>query len=91
MPIHTSLLKQSFLGSPSTIKVDIALLSQFIFGTSIVNARLELGRSDGWKGIGNGQGRELNVLEATLKGTVRPRGIRYCFICSQTPHLCSTN
>lgn len=80
MPFHTSLLKQSLLGSPSTIKVDIPLLFQFTFGTSVVNARLELGRSDGWKSIGNGQGRELSVLEATLKGTVRPRGIRYRII-----------
>jgi hypothetical protein len=77
VPLNPSIFKQSLLGSPSTIKVDIPLLSQFILGTSVVNARLELGRSDGWKGIGNGQGRELSVLEATLKGTVRPKGIRY--------------
>ncbi|KAF8530977.1 putative adipose-regulatory protein-domain-containing protein [Gautieria morchelliformis] len=76
VPPNASILKQSLLGSPSTTKVDIPLLSQFILGTSVVNARLELGRSDGWKGIGDGQGRELSVLEATLKGTVRPKGIR---------------
>jgi hypothetical protein len=56
-------------------KLDIPLVSQFVSGTSTVHARLELGRSDGWKGIGNGQGRELSVLDATLKGTVRPKGI----------------
>ena len=80
MPPNTSLLKQSLLGSPSTTKIDIPLLSQFTFGTSIVNARLELGRSDGWRSIGTGQGRELSVLEATLEGIVRPKGIRYLIL-----------
>ena len=75
MPRHSSLVKHILLGSPATVKLDIPLVSQFVSGTSTVHARLEVGRADGWRGIGNGHGRELTVLEATLKGTVRPRGI----------------
>ncbi|KAF8577892.1 hypothetical protein K439DRAFT_1363629 [Ramaria rubella] len=76
VPPRSSFLKQLLIGSPSTTTVDIPLLSQFVSGTSTVNARLELGRSDGWKSIGTGQARELSVLEAILKGTVRPKGLR---------------
>jgi hypothetical protein len=42
-------------------------------------ARIEVGRQDSWRAIGSGQGRELTVLHASLKGQVVLRGIRYAF------------
>lgn len=39
-------------------------------------ARIDLGRRDGWKSLGNGEGRELSVWNAALKGAVRLQGIR---------------
>ena len=75
MPPQSSLVKHVLLGSPATVKLDIPLASQFVSGTSTIHAHLEVGRTDGWKSIGNGIGRELSVLEATLKGTVRPKGL----------------
>jgi len=66
----------SFFTVPRLIDMDVLLLSSYVPGTSNVNARIDLGRRDGWKGLGNGQGRELSVLNAALKGAVRPHGIR---------------
>ena len=46
-------------------------------GTSQLRARIELGRNDGWRSLGSGQGRELSVQSASIQGTVRPEGLRY--------------
>ena len=61
---------------PSTITLTIPLLSRYVSGVSRVVARIELGRQDGWKSIGSGQGKELSVLDAFIKGSVRPQGVR---------------
>jgi uncharacterized membrane protein len=37
---------------------------------------VELGRRDGWRALGNGEGRELSVFSASLRGTVKRHGIR---------------
>jgi len=67
----------SYLWSnPSTITLHIPLLSRYVSGVSRVSARIELGRRDGWKTVGSGEGKELSVLSAFIKGTVRPQGIR---------------
>ena len=39
-------------------------------------AKVELGRRDGWKSLGEGHGRELSVLTATLRGNIRLEGLR---------------
>lgn len=41
-----------------------------------MNARIDLGRRDGWKSLGSGEGRELSVWNAALRGAVRRHGIR---------------
>jgi len=56
--------------------LQIPLLSRYVSGVSPISARVELGRRDGWKTVGSGEGKELSVLTAFIKGTVRPQGIR---------------
>ena len=53
------------------------LIDNFVAGTNLVTAKVDLGRRDGWKGIGRGEGRELSVYSATLRGALRHRGVRY--------------
>lgn len=71
-----SYLKQLLMSTPSTIKLQVPLLSKWVAGTNNVKAYIELGRYDVWKSIGNGQARELSVVQATLKGSIKPTGIR---------------
>jgi len=73
--------------NPSTMTLQIPLLSRYVSGASPVSAKVELGRQDGWKTVGSGEGKELSVLDAFIKGTVRPRGIRG--IISRFPVLSS--
>ncbi|KAI0051650.1 hypothetical protein FA95DRAFT_1533918 [Auriscalpium vulgare] len=60
----------------SVVPLDIRFLSAFTPGTRIVSARVELGRRDGWRSLGSGEGRELSVLAASLHGVVLHRGLR---------------
>lgn len=62
--------------NPSVTTLEIPLLSRYVSGTSDVVARIELGRQDGWKSIGSGEGKELSVLSAFINGRVRPQGVR---------------
>ncbi|KAN0100500.1 hypothetical protein V8E55_000484 [Tylopilus felleus] len=66
----------SFSASPRLIDLDVPLLSSYVPGTSKINARIDLGRRDGWKSLGSGEGRELSVWNAALRGAVRRHGIR---------------
>ncbi|KAL6302157.1 hypothetical protein BKA93DRAFT_737358 [Sparassis latifolia] len=67
----------SFLyNRPGTVDLQIPLLTSFVPSTTRVIARIELGRRDQWKSIGSGQGRELSVLSAFLRGVVVHKGIR---------------
>ena len=66
----------SFSAIPRLIDLDVPLLSSYVPGTSNMIARIDLGRRDGWKSLGNGEGRELSVWNAALKGAVRLQGIR---------------
>lgn len=61
---------------PGTSKLTVSLLNYFLSGSNSVIAKVDLGRRDGWRGIGRGEGRELSVYSATLRGTLRHRGIR---------------
>ncbi|KAK0198260.1 hypothetical protein F5146DRAFT_1018850 [Armillaria mellea] len=65
-----------FSGKPSTIKIDIPLLHSYTFGTPYANAYVQIGRQDGWRTLGSGEGRELAVSNAHLRGILVHRGIR---------------
>jgi len=60
----------------NVIDITVPLFSFFVPGTSHVLAKLELGRRDGWKSLGEGHGRELSVLSASLQGGVQLEGLR---------------
>lgn len=68
---------------PGMSKLKVALMDNFATGTNLVIAKIDLGRRDGWKEIGRGEGRELSVYSATLRGTLRHRGVRYVLLRSQ--------
>jgi len=61
---------------PGTSKLKVSLMDNFVTESNSVVAKVDLGRRDGWKGIGRGEGRELSVYYATLRGVLRHRGIR---------------
>lgn len=61
---------------PDYVDLTIPLLSAFTAGTTHVVGRLELGRRDEWRTLGQGYGRELSVLSASLKGVTKPEGLR---------------
>ncbi|KAG7450669.1 uncharacterized protein BT62DRAFT_927940 [Guyanagaster necrorhizus] len=65
-----------FSGKPSSFNIDIQLLHSYTFGTNYANAHVQLGRQDGWKTLGSGQGRELAVSDASLRGVLVHRGMR---------------
>ncbi|KAI0257668.1 putative adipose-regulatory protein-domain-containing protein, partial [Lactifluus subvellereus] len=62
--------------NPTTTTLKIPLLSRYVCGASRVAAKIEIGRQDGWKSIGSGEGKELSVLTASIEGRVRPQGVR---------------
>ncbi|KAF8314311.1 hypothetical protein DL93DRAFT_2058395, partial [Clavulina sp. PMI_390] len=67
-----------YSGALRTHTVRIPLMESFSassYATSL-RARLQVGRSDAWKGIGNGEGRELVIVEAYIRGIPRMSGIR---------------
>ena len=67
---------------PGTSKFKVPLIDNFITGTNLMKAKIDLGRTDGWRGIGRGEGRELSVYSATLKGSLRHHGMRYVLVPS---------
>ncbi|KXN83891.1 hypothetical protein AN958_00971 [Leucoagaricus sp. SymC.cos] len=62
--------------APNAINLDMMLFDSFIAKTSDILAYIEVGRRDGWKSIGPGQGREVSIMSAVLRGKEIPRGIR---------------
>ncbi|KAI0660485.1 hypothetical protein C8Q70DRAFT_54452 [Cubamyces menziesii] len=67
----------SFLyNRPGTVDLNIPMLKDFVLGTSRALARVELGRRDQWKTIGEGHGRELSVLSGYIRGVVLHHGVR---------------
>ncbi|KAF9244566.1 hypothetical protein BU15DRAFT_41957 [Melanogaster broomeanus] len=65
----------SLSSSPRLINLDVPLLASYAPGTSKVNARIDIGRRDEWRSLGGGEGRELSVCTAFLRGVVRHQGI----------------
>jgi len=74
---YTFLLSTARLAS--THSITVPLLKEFTPSSSSLSARLQVGRLDGWKSVGNGEGRELVVAESYLKGVPRMKGIRGFF------------
>ncbi|KAG1870994.1 hypothetical protein C8R48DRAFT_697337 [Suillus tomentosus] len=68
--------KSRVWSSPKLVNLDILFLESHAPGASRVIARVELGRRDGWRALGNGEGRELSVFSAFLRGAVKHHGIR---------------
>ncbi|TFK30793.1 hypothetical protein FA15DRAFT_608275 [Coprinopsis marcescibilis] len=65
-----------FYGAPNVVDIEVPLLSSFISGAVAMKANVTIGRLDGWKSLGQGEGREVNVLSASLRGLAVPHGIR---------------
>jgi hypothetical protein len=70
-----------FISKKQTLELDVHLLTAYTIGASRVIANIEVGRRDHWRSLGAGEGRELSVLSANLRGTLRHKGVR-CAICS---------
>jgi hypothetical protein len=70
-----------FVGKRNSFEITIPLLSAQIIGASKAVAHVEVGRKDNWRSLGSGEGRELSVLSATLKGTLRHQGLRCVNLC----------
>lgn len=66
-----------FLRHPSTITLNVPMLSSFRLGSSSdLVAFVQLGRHDSWRGVGTGVARELSVISSSIRGAVVHRGIR---------------
>jgi len=61
---------------PSLVDMNVPLLTSYAAGTTQVVAYLTLGRKDGWRSLGSGEGREISVLSASLRGEIRHHGVR---------------
>ncbi|KAJ4002465.1 hypothetical protein F5050DRAFT_1802408 [Lentinula boryana] len=69
--------KSSYFSSKThLVTIEIPMLDSFVPETAQVAVDVKIGRQDVWKGIGNGQGRELSVYSASLKGILVHKGIR---------------
>ncbi|OSD03560.1 hypothetical protein PYCCODRAFT_1434461 [Trametes coccinea BRFM310] len=67
----------SFLyNRPGTVDLNIPMLKDFVLGTTRALARVELGRRDQWKTLGEGHGREVSVLSGYIRGVVLHHGLR---------------
>ncbi|KAI0094787.1 putative adipose-regulatory protein-domain-containing protein [Irpex rosettiformis] len=67
----------SFLfGARNTITIDVPLFSNILFESTAAIAFVEVGRSDHWRSLGRGEGRELTVSSAILRGVVVHKGLR---------------
>ncbi|KAJ3550278.1 hypothetical protein NMY22_g557 [Coprinellus aureogranulatus] len=62
--------------TPTIMTIDIPMLSSFVPGHPTLLADVQVGRSDNWRTVGDGTGRELSVVAASLRGLVVPHGIR---------------
>lgn len=59
------------------VDINIPMFSDFVVGVSRALAKVELGRRDQWRTLGEGHGRELAILSGTVRGIVKHHGIRY--------------
>ncbi|TCD62778.1 hypothetical protein EIP91_006422 [Steccherinum ochraceum] len=58
------------------VHLDIPLLSSFESGQSNARAYIEFGRSDQWRSLGKGEGKELSVSSVQIRGVVVHKGFR---------------
>ncbi|KAF5312844.1 hypothetical protein D9619_003128 [Psilocybe cf. subviscida] len=65
-----------FIFSKTTKRVTVPLLESFVAPKSRLAALVEVGRHDRWTLVGAGEGREVSVASAKLRGLVVPHGIR---------------
>ncbi|KAJ7076567.1 hypothetical protein B0H15DRAFT_593417 [Mycena belliarum] len=65
-----------YSATPAVIDVTVPLLAAYASSASHLIANVQIGRLDGWKSLGNQQGRELSVVAASLRGVVVHHGIR---------------
>ena len=56
--------------------MNVPLLDSFVTSSSNLAATVQIGRADSWTTIGTGQGREVNIQFASLRGLAVPHGIR---------------
>ncbi|TFK77240.1 hypothetical protein BDN72DRAFT_754242 [Pluteus cervinus] len=68
--------KSSWFFGSNLVHLHVPMLVSFVPGTSSLTAFVELGRNDGWKSLGQGQGRELSIFSASVRGDIVHRGIR---------------
>ncbi|KAF9566173.1 hypothetical protein CPC08DRAFT_815056 [Agrocybe pediades] len=66
----------AILPGKMTTRLNIQMLDSFAPGKSKLLAMVEIGRRDGWTTLGSGQGREVSVISASLRGRAIPHGIR---------------
>ena len=65
-----------FFSTRTTSHINVVLLESFVPGKSGLSAHVRIGREDSWKTLGSGQGREVSVTSAYLRGLVVPHGVR---------------
>lgn len=59
------------------MSIDIPMFSAFAPGAPHLLADVQVGRADNWRTVGDGAGRELSVVSASVRGLVVPHGVRY--------------
>ncbi|KAL1748567.1 putative adipose-regulatory protein-domain-containing protein [Schizophyllum fasciatum] len=67
---------RSYFFASSTTTISVPLLSSFTPRVQSMYASVTVGRKDNWRSVGSGEGRELSVRAATLRGTVVHQGVR---------------
>ncbi|TDL28592.1 hypothetical protein BD410DRAFT_781103 [Rickenella mellea] len=75
LPPNRRFIPLTISSLPKLIEHEVPLLSSFVPRTPSVIALIEIGRRDGWKSVGHGEGRELSVWTAYIRGKIRPSGI----------------
>jgi len=62
--------------TPRLLEMNLPLVTKLVTGREDIFVHIELGRNDGWRSLGFGEGRELSVYSAFLHGDVHPQGLR---------------
>ncbi|KAF8332342.1 uncharacterized protein EI90DRAFT_849271 [Cantharellus anzutake] len=88
--VYLSPLVFSGLRSRTTHVVELLKEFSATSYASSLRAFVTIGRNDAWRGIGAGQGRELVVADAFIKGVPRLRGIKAFFARHTFILLCIT-
>lgn len=70
-----------YSGAIPTHRVLIPLIERFSASSylSSLRAHIEVGREDAWTSLGRGEGKELVLEQAFIKGIPKLSGLRYAF------------